>query len=109
MIAFSCNMDNSGTDNVEPQFCNINGNMIYQWVYSRWEIHRSVSDDLIEFYVVRGYEIDPPKDEEYISINVEATGVCTQSDKIPYTLNDNQFNMPEIITYYIDIENLKYE
>jgi hypothetical protein len=114
MIAFSCSQDNAsqddaGRDDGEPQLCNIKGNMIYNSAFHRWEIHRSVSDDLIEFYVVRDYKIDTPKDEEYVSINVEATGVCTQSDKIPYAIHDDMPPMRETVPYYIDIETLKYE
>jgi hypothetical protein len=109
MIAFSCNMDNSGQDNADAPLCNIKGNMIYNSAFHRWEIHRFVSDDLIEFYVVRDYKIDTPKDEEYVSKNVEATGVCTQSDEIPYAIHDDLPPISETVPYYIDIKNLKYE
>jgi hypothetical protein len=104
-ILFSCLSCNEDKSDVTS--CSINGGLLYNPAYERWEIHRSVSDEIIELYVVRNYKINLPK-VAGDSKDVQAKGICTQSDEILYTFHDNLPPIPKIICYYIDIKNLNY-
>jgi hypothetical protein len=98
----SCNQDK---DNSDAQLQDVEGLLYYNSPWQRWEILRD-SPGIIEFYVVRNYDINLSEESRK---EVQAKGICIQSDKIPYTLNDNLPPVPEIIGYYIDLKQLRYK
>jgi hypothetical protein len=104
-VLLNCVLCNPDKDNYNVQLQNVEGLLFYNSPWQRWEILRD-SPERIEFYVVRNYDINLSKESKK---EVQATGICIQSDKIPYTLNDNLPPVPEIIGYYIDLKKLDYK
>jgi hypothetical protein len=100
----SCSRNNL-PDNPDAQLRSIKGTLRYNSFFDRWNIDCHVSTDTVEIFAVRNYL---PK-ESGNSKQVQATGICTQTDDILYVLHDNLPPLPEFICYYIDVIYLKYE